>query len=286
MTVTISKLEEHIGAEVQGVDISSPIDDETFEQLRAALCKYSVLVFHEQAITDEQHIAFSEGFGRLEMTMLNDPIGDGGPIGIISNVDEQGEIIPPEDTRIMYTIGNTLWHSDGSFKRVPLRGSLLAAKVVPLEGGETEFASLCAAYAALPEEKRAGLEGLVVEHSLAHSRAQIAPKLMSDAFLKETPPVNQVLVRIIPETGKKALLVGSYATRVIGWPLEKGKALLKELLEWLTQPQFVYRHEWRANDLVVYDNRCCLHRGRPWDRRNYRRILHRTTLVGDGPTIE
>ena len=122
MTVTIHKLEEHIGADVQGVDITSPINDETFEQLRPALCKYSVLVFHDQAITDEQHVAFSEGFGRLEMTMLNDPIGDGGPIGIISNVDEHGEIIPPEDARMMYTIGNALWHSDGAFKRVPLRG--------------------------------------------------------------------------------------------------------------------------------------------------------------------
>lgn len=284
MTITIRKLEKQIGAEVEGVDITTSINDETFAQLCAALYEYGVLVFHDQAITDEQHVAFSEGFGRLEMTMRNDPIGDGGPIGIISNVDEHGAIIPPEDPRILYTLGNTLWHSDGAFKRIPLRGSLLAAKVVPPDGGETEFASLCAAYAALPDDKKADLEGLVVEHSLAHSRAQIAPNLMSEAFLKETPPVNQALVRTIPETGKKALFVGSYATHVVGWPRAKGQALLSELLEWSTQPQFVYRHEWRVNDLVVYDNRCCLHRGRSWDRRNYRRILHRTTLAGDVPT--
>ncbi len=286
MTVTISKLEEHIGAEIQDIDITSPIDDETFEQLRNAFYKYSVLVFQDQDITDEQHVAFSKRFGQLEMTMVNDPIGNGGPIGIISNLDENGEIIPPEDPRMLYTVANTLWHSDGSFKRVPLRGSLLSAKVVPPEGGETEFASLCAAYASLPEEKKAGLEGLVVEHSLANSRAQIAPNLMSEAFQKETPPVNQVLVRVIPETGKKALFVGSYTSRVIGWPIEKDKALLKELLEWSTQPQFVYCHQWRVNDFVVYDNRCCLHRGRPWDSGNHKRILHRTTLAGDGPTIE
>ena len=286
MTLTIGKLEEHIGAEVQGIDITSPIDAETFDKLRGALCEYAVLVFHDQDITDEQHVAFSEGFGPLEMTMANDPIGDGGPIGVISNLDENGEIIPPEDPRTLYTVANTLWHSDGSFKRVPLRGSLLSAKVVPPEGGETEFASLTAAYAALPEQKKVDIERLIAEHSIAHSRAQISPNLMDEAFQKDTPPVNQRLVRTIPETGKKALLVGSYTTRVHSLPLEEGKALLKDLLEWSTQPQFVYRHTWRMNDLVVYDNRCCLHRGRSWDRGKYKRVLHRTTLAGDGPTVE
>ena len=220
------------------------------------------------------------------MTMANDPIGDGGPIGVISNLDENGDIIPPEDSRTLYTVANTLWHSDGSFKRVPLRGSLLSAKVVPPEGGETEFASLTAAYAALPEQKKVDIERLIAEHSIAHSRAQISPNLMDEAFQKDTPPVNQRLVRTIPETGKKALLVGSYTTRVHSLPLEEGKALLKDLLEWSTQPQFVYRHTWRVNDLVVYDNRCCLHRGRSWDRGKYKRVLHRTTLAGDGPTVE
>ena len=285
MTLTIKRLKEHIGAEVQGVDITSPIDAETFEHLRGALCEYAVLVFHDQDITDEQHVAFSEGLGPLEMTMANDPIGDGGPIGIISNLDENGDIIPPEDPRTLYTVANTLWHSDGSFKRVPLRGSLLSAKVIPPEGGETEFASLTAAYKALPNQKKADIEELIAEHSIAHSRAQIAPNLMDEAFQKDTPPVDQRLVRTIPETGKKALLVGSYTTRIHGLPVEQGKALLKELLEWSTQPQFVYRHRWRVNDLVVYDNRCCLHRGRSWDRGKYKRVLHRTTLAGDGTTV-
>ena len=285
MALKIRKLEKHIGVEVQGVDIASPIDADTFEQLRGALCEYAVLVFHDQDITDEQHVAFSEGFGTLEMTMPNDPIGDGGPIGVISNLDENGDIIPPEDSRTLYTVANTLWHSDGSFKRVPLRGSLLYAKVVPPEGGETEFASLTAAYAALSEQQKSDIENLIAEHSIAHSREQIAPNLMDEAFQKDTPPVNQRLVRTIPETGKKALLVGSYTTRIHGLPIEEGKALLKELLEWSTQPQFVYRHEWRVNDLVVYDNRCCLHRGRSWDRGKYKRVLHRTTLAGDGPTV-
>ena len=136
----------------------------------------------------------------------------------------------------------------------------------------TEFASLTAAYAALPEQRKADIEELIAEHSLANSRAQIAPNLMSEVFQKDTPPVNQRLVRTIPETGKKALLVGSYTTPVHGLPIEKGKTLLKELLEWSAQPQFVYRHTWQVNDLVVYDNCCCLHRGRSWDREKYKRF--------------
>ena len=277
----IEHLNEEIGAEVTGVDIRTSIDEETRALLRAALCRYAVLVFRDQKINDAQQVAFSASFGPVEMTLPNDPIGDGGPVGVIANVDEHGEIIPPQDPRMLYTLGNALWHSDGSFREVPLRVSLLAAKVVPPEGGETEFASLTAAYAALSGERKAQLKGLSAEHSLAHSRAQIAANLLSEAFLQETPPVVHPLVRSIPETGASALLVGSYATRVIGWPLEQGQELLQELLQWSTQPRFVYRHSWRAGDLVVYDNRCALHRGRSWQREQYKRILHRTTIAGD-----
>ncbi len=283
--VAIRKLEDRIGAEVEGVDIASPVDAETFQELRSALYAHGLLVFHDQDITDEQHVAFSEGFGPLEMSMVHDPAGDGGPIAIVSNLEEGGEILPPEDPRSLYWEANALWHSDGSFKRNPLRASLLSAKVLPPDGGETEFASLCAAYEDLPEAKKADLVGLVAEHSLAYSRAQVAPGLMSEAFLRETPPTNQVLVRTIPETGQGALFVGSYAARIIDWPIDEGRNLLKELLEWATQPQYVYRHSWRVNDLLVYDNRCCLHRARPWERGKYKRVLHRTTLAGDGPTV-
>ena len=282
--MTIVPLGTHIAAEVRGVDAASPLGEETFAGLRMALYRNSVLVFHDQDISDEQQVAFTQGFGRLQMTMASDPYGGGGPINLIANVDEEGRLIPPQDKRSLYQAGNMLWHSDGSFKAVPLRASMLSAKVVPPRGGETEYASLRAAYAALPESMKAQLQGLVAEHSMAHSRAQIAPGLLSEAFRKETPPVRQVMVRTIPETGEKALYVGSYASHIIGWDTEKGRALLEELLEWATQPQFVYRHRWKANDLVMWDNRSCLHRGRSWDNRVYKRIMHRTTLAGDGPT--
>ena len=277
----IERLGDHIGAEVSGVDIASSIDGGTFSLLREAFHRHSVLVFRGQQISDEQQVAFSEGFGPLEMTIPSDPIGDGGPVGVIGNVDDKGDVIPLDDRRMLYQKGNGLWHSDGSFRKVPLRGSLLSAREVPPAGGETEYASLRAAYAGLPDERQILIEDLVAEHSIAWSRQQIAPGLMDDQFLEDTPPAAHPLVRTIPETGEKVLLVGSYATHVVGWPLEKGRALLAELLEWATQPRFVYRHVWRRHDLVMWDNVGCLHRGRPWDGR-HRRVMHRTTLAGAG----
>ena len=286
MSIRIHPLGHYLGTEIEGVEIATGVDGATFQKLREAVSRHSVLVFHDQDITDEQQVAFSQGFGRLQMTMVRDPYGGGGPINRITNVDEDDQIISPDDKRMLYYFGNALWHSDGSFKKVPLRASLLSAKQVPPQGGETEFASLRAAYAALPEEKRDALEGLVAEHSMAYSRAQIAPGLLTDSFQKEVPPVKQAVVRTIPETGEKTLLVGSYASHIVGWPQEKGRALLKELLEWATQPQFVYSHRWRVHDLVMWDNRHCLHRARPFDSGSYRRVMHRTTLAGDGPTVE
>ena len=154
-------------------------------------------------------------------------------INYLTNVDERGDITPPTTLDRSIRRATHCGISDGSFKPVPLKASLLSAKVVPQKGGETEYASLRAAYADLPEDRKSELEGLVAEHSMAYSREQIAPGIMTKAWLKDTPPVEQDLVHTVPETGKKALYVGSYASRIMGWPIEKGRALLKELLEWV-----------------------------------------------------
>ena len=277
----ITPLTAHIGAAVEDIDITAPLDETTRTSLRAALCRRAVLIFRDQALTDAQQVTFTKALGPLEPTIPSDPIGDGGPIGVLTNIDAEGHIIPPDDKRVLYAVANTLWHSDGAFRHVPLRGSVLAAKVIPPTGGDTEFASLTAPYALLPAARKTEIADLAVEHSMAHSRAQIAPDLMSEEFLNATPPVVHPLVRTVAETGERALLVGSYAGKIIGWPSEKGAELLRDLLEWCTQPQFVYCHRWRTDDLLVYDNRCCLHRGRAWDRAAHARVLHRTTLAGD-----
>ena len=277
--MNIKKIGANLGAEVGGIGITD-LDGELVQGLRRAFREHGVLVFRDQAISDEEQVAFSEHFGTIEMTLPSDPYGGGGPINRITNVDEDGEIIPAKDSRSLYQAGNMLWHADGSFRPLPLKASFLAAKEVPPSGGETEFASVRAAFADLPEERKAELEGLVAEHSMAYSRSQIAPDLMTDEFSSEAPPVSHPLIRRVPETGEKMLHVGSYASHILGWPLEKGRALLSELLEWATQPRYVISHSWRANDLVMWDNRCCLHRGRPWAFDDYRRVMHRTTLKG------
>ena len=186
---------------------------------------------------------------------------------------------------MLFLKGNVLWHSDSSYKKVPSRGSLLYAEEVPLAGGDTEFASMKAAYADLPPEKKTALENLVALHSLNYSRSKIAPGIMDEKFQNEVPPVPQKLIREIPETGEKTLFLGSHASHIIGWPVEQGRALIDELTEWTTQPRYVYTHSWKPKDLVMWDNRCSLHRGRPWDAANHRRVMRRTTLLGDGPTV-
>jgi len=241
--------------------------------------------FPGQPLDDEQQIAFSLRFGPLETSIRKDrkrrvtrP-----EISEIANVDEHGRIVDADDERAIYNAGNQLWHSDSSFKRVPAMASLLSAREVPPEGGETEFADMRAAWDALSEEKRRGLEGLVAVHDFVYSRGLIGYDQFTEAERVAVPPVQQALVRAHPATGRKALYLGSHASHIIGWPVEEGRRLLRELLEFATQPRFVYRHSWRVNDLGMWDNRCVLHRGRPWDP-SYRRVMHRATVAGVGPT--
>lgn len=177
-----------------------------------------------------------------------------------------------------------LWHSDSSFKRVPARASLLSGPQVPPEGGETEFVSCRIAWEALSSEMQLRLEGKVAIHSFAYSRGLIDPTLLAQEVKDALPPVRQALVRANPVNGRKSVYIGSHASHIEGLAVEEGRALLQELLARATRSERVYRHTWRQHDLVVWDNRCMLHRGRPWDARRYTRVMHRTTVAGDGPT--
>ncbi len=286
MGILVASVRGYFVARVSGIDLSKPLDDGGFAQVRDAFNHYAVLVFPEQRISDDQQIAFSERFGPLEVSIRKDRPRriDNPRVSDISNVDERDRVVDPGDERAIYNAGNRLWHSDSSFKRVPAMASLLSGREVPPEGGETEYADLRAAWDALAAERKAGLDGLVVEHSFVYSRGLIGYDQFTDAERAAIPPVPQALVRTHPATGRKALYVGSHASHVIGRPVEESRALLLELLDFATQPQFVYSHAWRQHDLVIWDNRCVLHRGRPWDERRYRRVMHRTTVAGAGPT--
>jgi len=286
MGVLVASVRGDFVARVSGCDLSKPLDDGAFGQVRDAFHHYAVLVFPEQRISDDQQIAFSERFGPLEVSIRKDrPRRIANPrVSDISNVDERDRVFDPDDERAIYNAGNRLWHSDSSFKRVPAMASLLSGREVPPEGGETEYADLRAAWDALPADRKRGLDELVAEHSFVYSRELIGYEQFTDAERAEVPPVPQAVVRTHPATGRKSLYVGSHASHVIGRPVEESRALLRELLDFATQPQFVYRHVWRQHDLVMWDNRCVLHRGRPWDERRYRRVMHRTTVAGAGPT--
>ena len=271
-------------AEVLDVQLAT-VGDDTFEAIEQAFYDHSVLVFHDQQLNEEEHAAFSRRFGDLEMTMVNDPSGGGGPVNHISNVDEHDRLIPMDDARMVYNSGNALWHTDSSYKPVPAKASLLFADDVPPSGGETEFACMRAAYETLSDEERDEIANLMVEHDIAFSRATIDPNMLSDAFRNEVPPQLQALVRVIPETGRKTFYAGAHAARVVGWPEERSRAIIDKLNALATKPRFVYQHKWAVSDLVMWDNRCCLHRRRGWDGAKFRRVMRRTTIAGDGPTV-
>jgi alpha-ketoglutarate-dependent 2,4-dichlorophenoxyacetate dioxygenase len=287
MALKLEKLHPLYVAEVSDIDLTHPLDDATITALRDAFNEHSILVFRDQDITDAEQIAFSERFGPLERMLIGSQ-GGGTPIAILSNVEPATDrIIPPDDKRMIRNICNEMWHTDSSFKRVPSLASILSGReVVSDGGGETQYATLRGAYDALPEETKVRIEGLVAEHSFAYSRSLVDPTLLTQEMKDEVPPVLQSMVRQNPENGRKALYLGSHASHILGMPVEEGRALLRELLEHVTQEKFLYTHKWRPKDIVMWDNRAVLHRGRPYDYARTRRVMHRTTVAGLGPTVE
>ena len=282
MGLTVTPLTPCFAAEVGGVDITRPIDDGTWGEIRAAFEEHSVLVFHDQPLDDTTQIAFSRRFGDLEITRSINPAA-GTPFARQSNLDiKTGEPIPADDRRMIYQLANMLWHSDSSFKPVPSLCSLLSARIVPPEGGATEFASARCAYPSLPGPLKRRAETAVAVHDFARSRDQVRPGFFTAAERAEFPPVQHPVVRTNPVNGRPALFLGAHASHIAGWPLAEGRAFLAELLAHVTQPEFCYRHEWHEADLVIWDNRCVLHRATPFDAGRHRRFMQRTTVSGGG----
>lgn len=284
--ITIRKLTPVFGAEISGVDLTR-LDDATFARINDAFETYSVLVFPAQNLDDDAQIAFSRRFGDLEKTQGH--IANNFQVkhvSEISNLDPDGNLMAPDDPRVLYRLGQRNWHSDSSFKRVPAKASLLHARKLTPDGGDTQFASLRAAYDALPEARKRELEGKVAIHHYAYSRRNGGYALTNEVEDKRFPPVPQAIIRANPVNGRKALYVGSHASHIRGMAEEEGRALLQELLEFATQERFTYLHHWKVGDLVMYDNRAALHRARPYKITEHPRILHRTTVMGEGPTVE
>ena len=286
MALAITPLHPHIGAEIAGLDVSRPIDDATLNELWQAIDRWAVLVLHEQRLSDEQLRSFAARFGALE---IGRSAARGGrrrlslpEIGDISNLDEENRIRARDDKKRLDSLGNRLWHTDASYMPVPVvLGMLFAVDVPPpspFGAGETEFADMRAAYDALSEAQKAVVDPLVVEHDVFWSRGQIGFTEFPPGEREQYPPSRQRLVRRHPGSGRRTLYLSAHASHIVGWPVPEGRLLLRDLEEHATQRQFVYSHKWRVGDLVIWDNRDTMHRGRPHDESRPRDLRRATTL--------
>src|SRR6187551_520023 len=290
MAITIRQLHPHFFGEVSGVDLRKPLTPQEAHDVEAGMDKYAVLLFRDQNITDEQQMAFALNFGEREnprggsvvkpedsrlQTGLND----------VSNLGKDGKPLPRDSRVNLFNLGNCLWHSDSSFRPIPAKFSLLSARVVNPKGGNTEFADMRAAYDALDGETKAEIEDLVCEHSLMYSRGALGFLDYTDEEKELFKPVLQRLVRTHPVTGRKSLYLASHAGGIVGRPMPDARVLLRDLTEHATQPRFVYVHQWKVDDLVMWDNRQTMHRVRRYDQ-SQPRDMRRATVAGTEPTVQ
>ena len=274
--------------EVSGIDITRPLTRDEAAAIEAGMDQFGVLVFHDQHFTDETQMAFSRNFGELELATNN--LRDskeqrlGAHIADISNLDANNNVLARENRRRLFSLGTRLWHSDSSFKVVPAKYSLLSARIIPSAGGNTEFADMRAAWDTLDDDLKAECLPLVCEHSQLFSRAQIGFGDFTDEERRAFAPVTQRLVRTHPSTGRQSLYLASHAGTIIGWPIPEARAFLRDLIEHATQRKFVYSHQWKQWDLVVWDNQATMHRSRPFNASEVR-DMHRTTVAGQRSTM-
>ncbi len=293
MSITFTPLTPTIAAEAAGIDLTRPLTPEQVQAIDDGMDRYGVLVFHDQHFDDESQFAFSRNFGPLE-------ISSGGEMSKpeemrlklemadISNLDANNKLRAADDRKRLGALGNRLWHSDASFRAIPAKYSLLSARIVPPTGGNTEFADMRAAYDALDDATKAEVEGLLTEHSNAFSREMIGfPK--QDYGVENQDklrPVRHRLVRHDPRTGRKTLYLSAHIGGIIGWPVPEARAFIRDLMEHATQRQFVYAHQWKPWDLVIWDNRTTMHRARRYNDLSDIRDMRRTTIRGEGLTVE
>ena len=277
--------------EVCGVDLAATLAPQTVQALNEAIDSYAVLVFHGQSLDDDHLLALGQLFGDVEPPRNHRVVQrlKRAELADISNLDANNKLRSRDDHRRLDALGNRLWHSDASFREVPGALSMLFAHVVPPAGGETEFADLRAAYDALAPDMKARIEDLVAEHSIFHSRGQLGFTDYNDTERAALPSVLHNLVRVHPGSKRKTLYMGAHASHIVGWPMPEGRLLLRDLMEHATQREFVHRHTWRVGDLVIWDNRCTLHRGRSYDDANHPRDLRRVTtkdMASPGRLVE
>jgi alpha-ketoglutarate-dependent 2,4-dichlorophenoxyacetate dioxygenase len=281
MKLQTRSLHPDFGVEILAVDVSQSLEDALFEELETAVEQYSVVLLRGQSLDDAGQLAFSRRFGELEYGHV--AYGRDGSIeyvGRIGNIDANGVQLPRKHKKVVFSTGNEMWHSDSSFREIPARLSISYAYEVTPEGGELEFVSTRAAYSRLSANIKQTIADLVVIHDYVYSRGKVGEDVVSDSLAASLPPVRQRLVRTNHVTGAKNYYVGSHARSIEGWDNEDARALLDELTARASKPEYRYQHRWQAGDLLIWDNRCVLHRGRPYDADRYRRRMHQTRVAG------
>ncbi|MFN4015619.1 MAG: TauD/TfdA dioxygenase family protein [Reyranella sp.] len=289
MALSIHAVTPDFVAEVGDVALNQ-VSPEDLAAIREAFTKYAVLVFPDQEFDDESQLAFARNFGPLETTVfkarkdhklrLHENMAD------VGNLDAENRILQSNDRQRLYNLGNRLWHTDSSFKRLPAYCSMLHARSIPPIGGHTEFADMRAAYDALPEATKQRIAGLVAEHSIMTSRGKLGFKDFDESERQAFAPVPQVLARRLPDSGRMSLYIASHAGAIRGMPDDEARQLIDELTAHATQRQFVHAHRWRQKDLVIWDNRCTMHRGMAFDDQRYKRDMRRATVSDVAPTCE
>lgn len=286
----IDPITPHFAAEVGDVDLAEPLSEADWDQIQKAFWKYAVLVFPDQQLSTAQHLDFARRFGPLETSI--EEYRPGAELRVpheiadVSNLTAGNKIWEKDSPRRLHEMGNRLWHTDSSFRRVPAMLSLLYARSIPPVGGRTEFADLRAAYDELSESRKLELEGLVAEHCIRYSRARIGFTNFSPEEIQAMPPVPQAIVRRIPQTGRKTLYLAAHAGQVFDRSESDGKALINDLIAHATRPEFVYIHRYRVNDLVMWDDRCTMHRGTPFDDTRFPRDVQRATVQDFASTLD
>jgi len=282
----IKPLHPLFAAEIIGADLRDEVTPELKAFFERTVAKYAVVAVRDQQLDDEQHIRFSRAFGPLELPPL---LGVGGKrrrlrreLYDASNLDADGNLLSEDSPRRRYNKANLVFHTDSSFNDMPTKWSLLLAHVLPPEGGETEFIDTRVVYDDLPPDMKRRIEGLEAEHYLWYSRGKAGLKEITDEMRRLMPPVHHPVVRT-SEDGRKCLYIGAHASHIVGWPEDEGRALLEELYAFATQRKYVYSHKWRPGDLLIWDNRCTLHRAGEFDDLKHKRDLRRTTINEYGP---
>ena len=283
MSLHFEPLHPLLGAEVTGIDLREPVDSDSVSAIDNAMARFAVLVFRGQDISANEHASFTRKFGPIDkgLSLATNKKSriDNTDVLDLANVDENGIILSVDNPRNVSLIANQMWHSDSSFKNPPAKYSVLCGIDLPAEGGETEFADERSAYDTLSDKLKCEVECMVAEHWAFHSRNLLGGAHFTEDGMDNLPPVDWPIVHTIPESGRKSLFIGAHTREIRGMATAEARIFLMDLLEHATQREFVFQHEWQNHDVLMWDNRCTLHRGRPYELTQKRELRRCSTEV-------